>query len=96
MSRHLNVELSNFNDDGTGHYKAIFGHDDLVMSAVQLEFVKSTLQYVMLKQEFESTPTNLQIDSEDSYNPYSVFDMPYDFMQEGMYTQNLNRLMQSR
>ena len=96
MSRHLNVELSNFNDDGTGHYKAIFGHDDLVMSAVQLEFVKSTLQYVMLKQEFESTLTNLQIDNEDSYNPYSVFDMQYDFMQEGMYTQNLNRLMQSR
>ena len=28
------VELSNFCDDGTGHYKASFGHDDMVMSSI--------------------------------------------------------------
>ena len=71
-SRHMNVELGNFNDDGTGHYKAVFGHDDIVMASVQLEFVKATPQYSNLKSEFDSLMENPMIQNEDSgiYNPY--------------------------
>ena len=40
--------FGNFVDDGTQHYKASFGHDDIVMSAIQSEFVRATLQYKIL------------------------------------------------
>lgn len=62
-------ELTNFSDDGSGHYKASFGHDDMVMCAVQLEFVKKTLQYKLFREEFESQ-NNIQ--KEDVYNPYEI------------------------
>lgn len=68
-SYHLSVELGNFNDDGTGHYKAIYGHDDMVMSAVQMEFVKETLQYKLFKQEFDSNVTIVD-PTEEYYNPF--------------------------
>lgn len=45
-------ELSNFIDDGTNHFKASFGHDDLVMAAIQTEFVRNTLQYKILREEY--------------------------------------------
>lgn len=63
-------ELQNFCDDGTGHYKASFGHDDMVMSAVQLEFVKKELQYKMMRDDFESG--NAQQD-DTIWNPYEEF-----------------------
>ena len=55
-------ELINFSDvEDKGVWKAAFGHDDMVMALVQLEFVKKTLQYTLLKQEFDSfTPDNLE------------------------------------
>ena len=60
-------ELQNFSDDGTGHYKASFGHDDMIMTAVQLEFVRKELQYRMLRDDFESG----QSCQEDTiWNPY--------------------------
>ena len=61
------TELDKFCDDGTGHFKASFGHDDMVMTMVQLEFVKATLQYKFLKELFDS-----QVLKEDEiyYNPY--------------------------
>jgi hypothetical protein len=62
------IELNNFQDDGSGKYKAIFGHDDMVMAEVQLTFVKETLQYKLFKEEFEAgvdaaVPDNI-------YNPF--------------------------
>ena len=73
-SRHLSVELGNFNDDGTGHFKAIFGHDDLVMASVQVEFVKGTLQYTMMKNEFDSllNQPSTQLEDEGIYNPFET------------------------
>lgn len=62
-------ELENFCDDGTGHYKASFGHDDMVMTNVQLEFVKKTLQYKMLRDDFESGNSYQE---ETIWNPYET------------------------
>lgn len=45
-------ELTLFTDTGTGHYKASFGHDDMIMAAMQTEFVKNTLQYKILRSEY--------------------------------------------
>lgn len=72
-SRHLSVELGNFNDDGTGHFKAVFGHDDLVMASVQLEFVKATGQYTYMRSDFDSLMESAPIvDGEEIYNPYET------------------------
>ena len=65
-------ELENFCDDGTGHYKASFGHDDTVMAMVQLEFIKKTLQYKILLEEFEA---NYNIEDDKIYN---AFDEQYN------------------
>lgn len=88
-SYHLSVELGNFNDDGTGHYKAIYGHDDMVMSAVQMEFVKETLQYKLIKQEFDS---NIAFASptEEYYNPFEG-SLTFD-IEEEMRSINASRL----
>ena len=42
------IELNNFSDNGNGKYAAAFGHDDMVMASVQLEFVKSTLHEILI------------------------------------------------
>lgn len=59
-------ELTNFNDDGTGHYKAIYGHDDFVMSSIQLEFIKKTLQYKIMRSEFNELMINKNSETVDS------------------------------
>ena len=82
-SYHLSVELGNFNDDGTGHYKAVYGHDDMVMTAVQLEFVKETLQYKLLRTEFDSDITYEKTD--EVYNP---FEQPFDWEYLGLDSMN--------
>lgn len=46
-------ELNNFIDNnGTGHYSASYGHDDLVMASIQLEAVKQTQKYKLMRNEF--------------------------------------------
>lgn len=68
------VELNNFSDAGNGKYAAAFGHDDMVMAEIQLTFVRDTLQYKLLKDEFE---TGADITMPDTiYNAFEVFD-PY-------------------
>jgi hypothetical protein len=68
------IELNNFSDDGNGHYSAAFGHDDMVMAEVQLTFVRKTLQYKLMRDEFESGYT---LETPDTiYNPFeSSMDM---------------------
>lgn len=63
-------ELSNFSDDGNNKFKASFGHDDMVMAAIQLEFVKNTLQYTIMRDEF-ITSSSVKIQSEELWDPYS-------------------------
>ena len=64
------LELEKFTNTGNNTFKASFGHDDMVMSQVQLEFVKETLQYKLLRSEFDSKVNT----KEDSmyYNPYGT------------------------
>ena len=70
------TELDKFCDDGTGHFKASFGHDDMVMAMIQLEFVKATLQYKFMKELFDS-----QISKEDEVY-YNAFDDRPEWMKE--------------
>lgn len=64
-------ELLNFSDmEDKGVWKAAFGHDDSVMSMIQFEAVKKTLQYKLMKQEFDSLASHPA--SETNYNPYST------------------------
>ena len=58
-------ELLNFCDDGSGHYAASFGHDDLIMCDVQLQFVKQTLQYKYLKEM-------VGVSNPEMFNPYAA------------------------
>ena len=67
-SQYMN-ELSNFSDDGTGHYKASFGHDDMVMACIQLEFVKNTLQYKIQRDDFSSGIGPVE---DNIYNPFEI------------------------
>ena len=63
------TELLNFSDpEEKGVWKAAFGHDDAVMSMIQIECVKKTLQYTLLKQEFDSLKESSSQDR--TYNPY--------------------------
>lgn len=66
-------ELHNFCDDGTGHYNASFGHDDMVMTAIQLEFVRNELQYKLLRDDFESGNS---YQGDTIWNPYDLSGTP--------------------
>ena len=80
-------ELSSFINDGTGHYKASFGHDDMVMASVQLEFVKNTLQYKIMRDEFAAGLSQVE---EEIYNPYDTH-FEFNIMEEDMFN-NSSRL----
>lgn len=76
-------ELLSFTDDGSGHYKASFGHDDMVMTAVQIEFVKSTLQYKIFNGNYIDSILMPQ-NKDDLFNPFeilpwSIEDNLYDY-----------------
>lgn len=46
-------ELRNFSDKlGNGVYAAAFGHDDLIMSQLQLELIRDTIQYKLLIEDY--------------------------------------------
>ena len=69
-------ELLNFSDiEDKGVWKAAFGHDDAVMSMIQFEAVKKTLQFTLLKQEFDATASHPG--GESNFNPYgTIYDDP--------------------
>ena len=85
-------ELTAFIDDGTGHYKASYGHDDMVMTAVQLEFVKNTLQYKLMEGDLDSNMGDMAIINDNMYNPFESY---YDYynMDEYDTQNNINRLI---
>jgi hypothetical protein len=81
------IELNNFSDNGNGKYAAAFGHDDMVMAEVQLTFVRETLQYKLLKDDFE---TGYDVTLSDTiYNAFEMFD-PYARYQEVMDNNNIS------
>lgn len=83
-------ELEKFCNDGTNHFKAYYGHDDMVMSQVQLNFVKKTLQYKILRGQFDE---GLEIKS-NIYNPFedpqNNFTM-YDYFNNSESAESLNK-----
>lgn len=69
------TEIANFTDsEDKGVWKAAFGHDDCVMSMVQIEFVKKTLQYILLKQDFDAQAKQ----NTRSTNPYDFGFKPFE------------------
>jgi hypothetical protein len=83
-------ELQNFSDDGSGHYKASFGHDDMVMTAVQLEFVRKELQYRLLRDDFEAGHA---AQDDNIWNPYDTSNMQQYYMDDDVFSSNRKRLM---
>ena len=48
-------ELENFEDkNGNGSYRASYGHDDLIMTFVQLPMLKQTAKYKDIMEEYEA------------------------------------------
>jgi hypothetical protein len=83
------IELNNFSDVGNGKFAAAFGHDDMVMAEVQLTFVRETLQYKLLKDEFEA---GADINMPDTiYNAFAAFD-PYADYHEVMSANNVSQM----
>jgi len=75
-------ELENFEDkNGNGSFKASFGHDDIIMTCVQIPMIKQTAKWKELMEEFEA---KYYADNHQS-GMYNVFDYsnPYLFMSNG-------------
>jgi len=67
-------QIANFTDSkGNGTYAAAFGHDDLVMSQLQMVFALENPQYKSLCQMFIAT--NGIEERDNSYNPYDMNSM---------------------
>lgn len=64
-------ELQNFCDSGNGKFAASYGHDDMIMTAVQLEFVRKTLQFRLLCDELDRPEST----SDTIWNPYDGIDI---------------------
>lgn len=86
-------EIENFCDTkGTGTYAASFGHDDVVMSQMQLVFAKQSTQFTYLLDDYtEGLGAN---EDDNIYNPYDSQYWPintYDY--SGAYVNdNMSRL----
>ena len=89
-------ELINFADiEGKGVWKAAFGHDDLVMAMIQIEFVKKTIQYIIMRQEFDSiTPEEEEKDNKQEENIFDFSKSPEEWYEEDVkkMQDRLNRL----
>ena len=70
-------ELENFEDkNGNGSYKASFGHDDSIMTFVQLPAIIQTSKYKDWLEEFEAAKINVNINNNwsNSAEQYDMFD----------------------
>lgn len=63
-------ELENFEDrNGSGSYKANYGHDDIIMTFVQLPLLKQTSRYKNFIAEYSAYSENIE-DSDGSFDNY--------------------------
>ena len=63
-------ELENFEDkNGNGTYKASYGHDDIIMTFVQIPMVQQSLKYKNLLEEMEEAIITGRINNK-WMNPY--------------------------
>ena len=67
-------ELENFEDrNGSGSYKANYGHDDIIMTFVQLPLLKQTSRYKNFIAEYSAYAENNLDGSDGSFdNPYTL------------------------
>ncbi len=63
------IQITNFSDNGNGKFAAAFGHDDIVMAVVQFMFVKNTIQYKLLRNEFNESQQS-KISNEYNINDF--------------------------
>ena len=82
-------ELENFEDkNGSGTYKASFGHDDIIMTFVQISMLKQTPKWKEWVEEYETNKISNSIDNKWS-NPFGpdIDDMyastPYSLYPQG-------------
>lgn len=65
------TEIENFEDkNGNGSYEASFGHDDVVMTFVQIPFVINTLNYKNLIEDMALNTVQTKIDNQISSTIY--------------------------
>ena len=77
-------ELENFEDkNGSGTYKASYGHDDLIMTLVQLPMLKQTLRYsefiedmVFAEIDKKMTTSLYGEEIDDGTSIYSIMQLP--------------------
>ena len=82
-------ELENFEDkNGNGSYKASYGHDDIIMTFVQIPMVMQTAKYKDMMEELESLKVNSSINNNwgntDNYG-YDIFNQYNPMPNIGMY-----------
>ena len=85
-------ELENFEDkNGNGTYKASYGHDDIIMTFVQIPMVQQSLKYKNLLEEMEEAFITGRINNKwmnpqqetdnlffnSPFNQMDTFDMQY-------------------
>lgn len=64
-------EIENFEDkNGKGSYQAVWGHDDIVMTLVQIPLLMQTAAYAEIIEEFLASQISGQYNQEQQYNPY--------------------------
>lgn len=82
-------ELENFEDkNGNGTYKAAFGHDDIIMTCVQIPLMQQTLRWKNFIEEYESiTKTIVNMNNNWITPPINEYDIPENniFNQLDMY-----------
>lgn len=95
-SLEFNSELRNFSDvRGTGSFKAAIGHDDLVMSQMQLVLAEESLQFTYLKEDFMSnTSTGEDSGNIDFYSEMNNYGSIYD--NSGYYNTSLYDYSEAR
>lgn len=78
-------ELENFEDkNGNGSYKASFGHDDSIMTFVQIPALEQTAKYKEWLEDFESNKISTNVDSKWNNNS-SLDDLSFGYDMPGMY-----------
>ena len=85
-------ELRHFVDkNGNGTYEASFGHDDLVMSQIQLPLTKQSLQFKNLVDEYITyTQNGLKSGNINFFDTIGEVN-DYDYFESQEYTNSLNR-----
>ena len=76
-------ELENFEDkNGNGSYKASYGHDDLIMTFVQLPMIQQTSRYKNFIEDYEESKISNSINNKWNTNDaplYNDFPTIYDY-----------------